>query len=152
MPVPPTRPRPTLAQGETAWKLISNLSLNYLSLVDTDTGTGAEGLRELVGLYAPPGDRAVQRMLEGILKVDSRPIVRRMSDGTLSTAVRGLEISVHCDEDAFEGSSAFLLLTVLQKFLSAYTNINSFTETVLVTQQRGEVARWRPEPGLGPII
>lgn len=151
-PVPPTRPRPTIAQGEVAWKLISNLSLNYLSITDTDIGTGAEGLRELIGLYAPANDRAVQKQLEGIVKVESRPIVRRMSDGMLSTAVRGLEIAVHCDEDNFEGSSAYLLMTVLQRFFANYVSINSFTETVLKTQQRGEVARWRPDPGLGRMI
>jgi len=151
-PVPPTRPRPSLAQGEAAWKLISSLSLNYLSIADTDVGTGAEGLRELIGAFAPVGDQAARRMLDGIVKVESRPIVRRMSDGVLSTAVRGLEIRVHCDEDAFEGSGSFLLLAVMQKFFSAYTTLNSFTETVLVTQQRGEVMRWHPEPGLGRMI
>jgi len=151
-PVPPTRPRPTLAQGESAWRLISNLSLNYLSLVDTETGTGAEALRELIGLYAPAGDRAVQKQLEGITRVESRPIVRRMSDGMLSTAVRGLEIAITCDEDYFEGSGPLLLATVLQRFFANYVSLNSFTETVLKTPQRGEVARWRPEKGLGAIL
>ena len=151
-PVPPTRPVPSLAQGESAWRLISNLSLNYLSLVDTETGTGAEALRELVGLYAPTGDRVVQKQLEGITRVESRPIVRRMADGMLSTAVRGLEISITCDEDYFEGSGPFLLASVLQRFFANYVSLNSFTETVLKTPQRGEIARWRPEKGLGQIL
>ena len=151
-PVPPTRPRPTLAQGESAWRLISSLSLNYLSLVDTEHGTGAEALRELIGLYAPTGDRSVQKQLEGIIAVESRPIVRRMSDGMLSTAVRGLEIAITCDEDYFEGSGPFLLATVLQQFFANYVSLNSFTETVLKTPQRGEVARWHPEKGLGQIL
>ncbi len=30
----PTKPRPSAAQGETTWRLINQLSLNYLSLVD----------------------------------------------------------------------------------------------------------------------
>jgi len=151
-PVPPTRPRPTLAQGESAWRMISSLSLNYLSLVDTETGTGAEALREIIGLYAPTGDRTVLKQLEGITRVESRPIVRRMSDGMLSTAVRGLEIAITCDEDYFEGSGPFLLATVLQRFFANYVSLNSFTETVLMTPQRGEVARWRPEKGLGTIL
>jgi type VI secretion system protein ImpG len=37
----PTRPRPDLAQGDTAWRLISHLSLNYLSIADTENGGGA---------------------------------------------------------------------------------------------------------------
>ena len=151
-PVSPTRPRPTLAQGESAWRLISNLSLNYLSLVDTEHGTGAEGLRELIGLYAPSGDRTLQRRLEGIQRVETRPIVRRMADDTLSTAVRGLEIAIHCDEDHFEGAGPYLLVSVLARFMANYVTLNSFTETVLKTPQRGEIARWRPEKGLGRMI
>jgi type VI secretion system protein ImpG len=152
MPVAPTRPRPTLAQGETAWKLISHLSLNYLSIADTARGTGAEALRELIGLYAPEGDRVVRRHLEGITAVTSRPIVRWMQDEALSTAVRGLEITIHCDEDFFEGSGAYGLSAVLERYLRFHVTINSFTETVLKSQQRGEIARWRPEAGLGRMI
>jgi type VI secretion system protein ImpG len=152
IPVAPTRPRPTLAQGETAWKLISHLSLNYLSIADTAQGTGAEALRELIGIYAPSGDRVVEKQLEGITKVTSRPIVRWMRDDVLSTAVRGLEITVHCDEDFFEGTSAYVLVAVLERYLRKHVSINSFTETVLTTHKRGEIARWRPETGLGRLI
>jgi type VI secretion system protein ImpG len=151
-PVPPTRPRPSPAQGDTAWKLISHLSLNYLSIADTEHGTGAEALRELIGLYAPEGDRVVQRHLEGITGVTSRPIVRWMKDDALSTAVRGLEITLQCDEDFFEGSGAYVLGAVLERYLRRHVTINSFTETVLKTQQRGEIARWRPQAGLGRMI
>ncbi len=151
-PVTPTRPRPTLAQGEAAWKLIGHLSLNYLTLVDSDRGSGAEALRELVGLYAREGDRSIRRELEGIAAVRSRPIVRRMADEVLSTAVRGLEITIECDEDFFDGASPYLLVAVLERFLRHHVSINSFTETVLVTHQRGEVARWRPGRGAGPTI
>lgn len=151
-PVSPTRPRPTLAQGDTAWRLISHLSLNYLSIVDNQGGDGAAALREMIGVYAPAGDRVLEKQLEGLSAVKTRPIVRRMSDGVLSTAVRGLEISVHFDESFFEGTNVYLLAAVLEKFFCKYVSINSFTETVLVTQQRGEIMRWRPEVGLGRII
>jgi type VI secretion system protein ImpG len=151
-PVNPTRPRPTLAQGDAAWRLISHLSLNYLSIADADSGDGAAALRELVGLYAPKGDRATNMQLEGIISVSSRPIVRRISDGMLSTAVRGLEITLEFDESFFEGTSVYLLGSVLERFFRKYVTINSFTETVLKTQQSGEIARWRPEIGLGRII
>ncbi len=151
-PVNPTRPRPTLAQGDAAWRLISHLSLNYLSIADSDGGNGAEALRELVGLYAPKGDRAVNMQIEGITAVSSRPIVRRMSDGVLSTAVRGLEITLELDESFFEGTSIYLIGAVLERFFRKYVTINSFTETVLRTQQNGEIARWRPQTGLGRII
>ncbi|MFV0360827.1 type VI secretion system baseplate subunit TssF [Tropicimonas sp.] len=151
-PVSPTRPRPTLAQGDAAWRLISHLSLNYLSIADTDGGTGAGALREMLSLYAPEGDRVVRQQLEGIARVSSRPIVRRMSDEVLSTAVRGLEIGVHFDESYFEGTSIYLLGAVLERFFRKHVSINSFTETAIFSQQRGEVARWRPGTGLARII
>lgn len=151
-PVNPTRPRPSLGQADTAWRLISHLSLNYLSITDTANGGGIEALRELVGIYAPAGDRTVEKQIEGMVSIDSRPIVRRMSDGILSTAVRGLELKLGFDDSFFEGTSVYLLGSVLERFFRRYVTINSFTETVLYTQQRGEIARWKPETGLGRII
>jgi type VI secretion system protein ImpG len=152
LPVSPTRPHPTLAQGDTAWRLISHLSLNYLSVAGTGKGNSAEALRELIGLYAPLGDRVTEKQLEGVVSVTSRPIVRRMSDEVLSTALRGLEITVGFDESFFEGTSVYVLGAVLERFLRRHATINSFTETVLTTQNRGEIARWRPEKGLGRMI
>jgi len=151
-PVAPTRPRPTLAYGDTAWRLISHLSLNYLSLVEEDSGQGAAALRELIGIYAPLGSKVIEKQLEGLTAVSSRPIVRRMADEVLSTAVRGLEITVTFDESFFEGTSAYALGAVLERFFRKHVSINSFTETVLVTQSRGEITRWRPETGLGRIV
>lgn len=150
--VSPTTPRPTLAQGDASWRLISHLSLNYLSIVDADQGGGASALRELVGIYAPRGDRVTEKQIEGILSVSSRPVVRRISDEVLSTAVRGIEITLTFDESFFEGTSVYLMGAVLERFFRRHVTINSFTETVLRTQQRGEIARWRPKSGLGRMI
>jgi type VI secretion system protein ImpG len=153
-PVVPSRPRPTTAQGETAWRLISHLSLNYLSITDSgsDNSGGAMALRELIGIYAPTQDRVIAKQIEGLRHVGTRPIVRRMSDEILSTAVRGIEIKIDFDESQYEGTGVYVLGSVLERFFRKYVSINSFTETVLTTQQRGEIARWRPESGLGRMI
>jgi type VI secretion system protein ImpG len=151
-PIAPTRPRPSLVQGDAAWRLISHLSLNYLSVTDTETGRGAQALREMIGIYAPVGDRTIEKQIEGLVGVESRPIVRRMSDGLLATAVRGLELKLSFDDSFFEGTSAYLLGSVLERFFRRYMTINSFTETVLTTVQRGEIARWKPQTGMGRIV
>lgn len=151
-PVSPTRPNPTLAQGDRAWRLISHLSLNYLSIADSGQGHAAEALRELLGIYAPLGNRVTEKQIEGVISVTSRPIVRRMSDEVLSTAVRGIEITVGFDESGFEGTSVYVLGAVLERFFRKYASINSFTETVVTTDRRGEIARWRPTSGLGRTI
>lgn len=90
--------------------------------------------------------------MEGLRGVATRPIVRRMTDEVLSTAVRGLEIKLDFDESFFDGSGVYVLASVLERFFRKYVTINSFTETVLTTQQRGEITRWRPESGLSRMI
>jgi type VI secretion system protein ImpG len=140
----PSEPRPSFAStsGDAVWRLISHLSLNYLSLVNTDARTGAAALRDLLKLYGHVNDTAVQKQIDGVKSVASRPIVRRLSESGPLTFGRGLEITLTCDEAAFEGSGMFLLGAVLAQFFSRYVSINSFTETVLRTLDRGEVVRW----------
>jgi type VI secretion system protein ImpG len=149
----PTEPRPSfaLASTDAIWRLISHLSLNYLSLVNTDAQTGAAALRDLLKLYGHVDDAATRKEVEGIKSVQSRPIVRRLSASGPLTFGRGLEITLSCDEAAFEGSGVFLLGAVLAQFFARYVSINSFTETVLRTTDRGEVMRWPAMIGLRQI-
>lgn len=150
--VPPTAPRQSLVAGRQAWSLVSHLSLNYLSLADADRGQAADAMREMLGLYAPKDSPALAKQLEGLKQVRSRPIVRRMADGVLSSAVRGLEISLQFDEEYFEGTGCFVLGSVLETFMAKYVALNSFTETVIQTKQRGEIARWPAKSGRRILI
>ena len=147
----PTRPQPSHAHGDTAWRLISHLSLNYLSIADSDGGTGAAALRELLALYADLANADVRHQVEGLRGVASRPITRRLPGVRPVTYARGLEISLYCDETAFEGTGVFLLGSVLERFFARYCSINSFTETLLKTD-RGEVMRWPATIGRRPIL
>ncbi|MEM9056348.1 MAG: type VI secretion system baseplate subunit TssF [Pseudomonadota bacterium] len=138
----PTRPRAGSPEGETAWKLISHLSLNYLSLVDNDAQQGAAGMREFLGLYGDMGEAHVRKQIEGFRSISSRPITGRLpTDGPI-TFGRGLELSLNFDESAFEGVGVFLLGAVLERFFARYVSLNSFTETVVNTVERGEIMRW----------
>ena len=150
----PTEPRASLAAaaGDRSWRLISQLGLNYLSLVSGEDGRGVAALRELLELYVDPHDAASTRQVDGLVGVDSRPIVRRVSQSGPLTFGRGLEITLTCDESRFEGSRAFLLAAVLSDFFSKYVSINSFTQTVLRTVERGEVMRWPANIGKRPIL
>jgi type VI secretion system protein ImpG len=148
----PSAPRPAAAQGETAWRLISHLSLNYLAIAESSGDDGANALRELLSLYADPTEPGSQRQIQGVRSASTQPIVRKLPvDGPLSFA-RGVEITLQCDESAFEGASVFMLGTVLSRFFARYVSINSFVETVVRTSQRGEVARWPMTMGRRPAI
>jgi type VI secretion system protein ImpG len=142
-----TKPRHSHAQAETAWRIISHLSLNYLSLLDTDDKQGAVALRELLSLYGDLAEAPVRKQIDGVLSVVSKPITRRAPVPGPIAFARGLEITVTLDENSFEGSGIFLLGAVLEQFFAKYVSLNSFTETVIKSNERGEVIRWPPRIG-----
>lgn len=152
--VGPTRPRSSAAHGNTAWQLISHLSLTYLSITDREgaQGDGADALREMLRLYADQADPAVGRQVEGIRSVQSAPIVRRLPGGGQSAIARGLEVTLTVEESAFEGTGVHPLGAVLSTFFARHVGINSFTETVVRIDGRGEVMRWPMQPGRRPSL
>lgn len=138
----PTKPKSSMAEGATAWRLLNHLSLNYLSLVDNNPAEGAAALREMLGLYGDMTDPTVRRQIEGVLSIRSGNIVRRIDARGPIVFGRGLGITLEFDPAAFEGMGFYLLGSVLEYFLSAYASINSFTETAIRSADRGETIQW----------
>jgi type VI secretion system protein ImpG len=148
----PTYPRPSPAFGDTAWRLISHLTLNYLSLLDTNPATGAEMLREFLSLYADVNDTTIRRQIDGVRHINHRPVVRRMPTAGPITYGRGLQIDLVLDDAAFEGTGILLLGTVLERFFARYVSLNSYTQLRLQSQTRGEVKQWPVRLGNRKIL
>jgi type VI secretion system protein ImpG len=144
----PTKPKPSTAKGAISWRLINHLSLNYLSLSGEDQEHSTAALKDFLQLYADASDPTMRKQVDGVVSIDSKPVNRRLpSPGPIAFG-RGLEVTLTLDEAAFEGSGAFLFGVVMDQFFRKYTAINSFTETVVVTLQRGEIMRWPVRLGL----
>lgn len=157
----PSRPYGPLADGAVAWRAISHLALNYLSLVDATPQEGAAALRDLLELYLPGADPSARRQVEGVRSVTVRPVVRRLpaaprgrrsGQPSMLTFGRGLEVDVEVDEMAFEGGSAYVFGSVLEQFFARYVSINSFTAMTLRSQARGEIRQWVPQWGARPTL
>jgi type VI secretion system protein ImpG len=148
----PSRPYAPLADGAVAWRAISHLSLNYLSLVQSTPEQGAGALRDLLQLYASDADVSARRQIEGIRSTDVRRVVRRLRGAGPLAFGRGVEITVLVEDLAFEGGSAYLLGAVLDQYFARHVSINSFTETVLRSESRGEINRWVPHWGARPTL
>ena len=148
----PSRPYAPLVDGAVAWRAISHLSLNYLSLVNTTPQEGAAALRDLLELYASSADAGAKRQMEGIRTVGVGPVVRRLRGPGPLAFGRGLEVTLGVDDLAFEGGSAFQLGAVLHHYLTRHVSLNSFVETVLRSESRGEVYRWEPRWGERPTL
>jgi type VI secretion system protein ImpG len=142
-------PGEATTSGDYAWRVISHLSLNYLSLVDQDSEEGAAALREMLELYSNYNPLA-DRQIRGVLSVKARSVTRRLPiPGPISFG-RGLEITVVLEESAFEAGGMYLFGSVLEEFFSKYVSINNLTEMVIRSDSELEIARWPVRMGTRP--
>ena len=150
--VSPTRPSPALAEREMTWRLISHLSLNYLTLTDASSEQGASALRELLGLYARLGAPGADAQIDAVQKLKVRAVDRRVPNRGPIVFGRGVQLELEVDEIPFAGVSPWLLGAVLDQFFSRHVGINSFTELALRSVQRGLLATWTPRIGRRPTV
>lgn len=134
----PTR-RPSLGAA-LQWRLISHLSLNYMSIVQG----GEEALREILSLYDFDNSPATRQQINGIVSLSSQHITKRMGQGFC----RGVEVTIEFDEDKFVGTGLYLFACVLERFLAQYVSVNSFSRLIAKTIQKKEVIKqWPPRNG-----
>ena len=148
----PSRPLSAQREAKVAWQLINQLSLNHLSLNDTDAEQGAAALRGLLRLYTHEADAALHRQIDGLRKVSTQAVVRRLPMAGPIAFGRGVQITLEVDELAFQGSSAFLFGCVLERFFARHVSMNGFTETRVRSQTRGDILIGRPRCGSRPIL
>jgi type VI secretion system protein ImpG len=139
--------RPPL-RSSLQWRLISHLSLNYLSISD-----GPDALQEILRLYDFSNSVTVQQRIAGITKVSNRRVVARPESMIWDGFCRGIEIQIEFDEEKYVGMGLFLFATVLERFLGLYASLNSFIQLVATTKQREEpLRRWPPRAGVRILL
>ncbi len=137
--------------GTTRWRLISHLSLNYLSLSEGENSV--KSLREILGLYNYGDEPAIQQQIMGLRDMKTRKVVRRLGKDSWRGFAQGTEVSLTFDEERFVGGSAFLMASVLNKFFALYASINSFTELIAKsTQREGVWKKWKPMVGAKELL
>jgi type VI secretion system protein ImpG len=148
----PTPPRPALAEGLSTWQLVSQLQMNYLSLMDGEDGQGAAALRQLLGLYTRLAEAPVARQIDGVRECTLQPVHRRVPEPGPIVFARGVGISLTVDEQAFSGFSPWLFGSVLERVFARLVAMNSFTEFTLNSLQRGEIGYWPPRMGKRALL
>ncbi len=133
-------------KGAALWRLISHLSLNYLSL---SQGTESlDALKEILKLYSFSDHADVYQKISGIRAMSCRNVVRRLGDEAWRGFCRGTEVTLEFDERLYVGSGAFLLATVLNRFFPLYASINTFTQLIIKSKQREGIWKaWQPMIG-----
>jgi type VI secretion system protein ImpG len=148
----PSRPLSALREGNVAWRFVNQLSLNHLSLLDSDPEQGAAALREMLRLHVHEADAAQHKQIEGLRSVRTTPITRRLPRPGPIAFGRGIRIDLQVDDLAFQGGSAFLLGCVLERFFARHVSMNGFTETHVASPARGSILQGRPSMGARPLL
>jgi type VI secretion system protein ImpG len=130
------------------WKLISNMSLNYLSLENVDALKVILETYDLPQYYDRNAANVTRKMLSG-LKSIRHEAVDRLFKGL---PLRGLctELIVDAEQFVCEGE-VFLFASVLNEFFALYASLNSFHE-LRVKTTTGEIYAWQPRMGLQPLL
>ena len=141
---------PAGAQGESradnlGWRLVAQLSLNFLSLAKE--GRGVDPLHALLDLYADRGDPSLARNVHSIVRIDSRPVIERLKiDGPMCFG-RGTEVTLHVDQSVLAGQSTLLLSALLSRLFARHAGINGFVRTRTRLLQKQEDVPWPMTPG-----
>lgn len=134
--------RPPLEKGHL-WRLISHLSLNYLSLVN-----GKDGLQNILRLYNFSRQMQAERQISALLNVSSQRHFARLASQHGISFARGIKVEMELNEVEFADGGVFLFGAVLDHFLGNYVSLNSFSQLVVRTRQRKEPLRqWAPRAG-----
>jgi type VI secretion system protein ImpG len=138
--IKPTPTRRPFLGGELQWRLISHLSLNYMSLVQG----GETALKEILKLYDFDNSPATRQQIDGIVSLKSQHVTKRIGQ----SFSRGVQVTVEFDEEKFVGTGLFLFASILERFLAQYVSVNSFSQMVVKTiQQKEIVKKWTPRSG-----
>jgi type VI secretion system protein ImpG len=138
--IKPTPTRRPFLGGELQWRLISHLSLNYMSLVQ-DEGTA---LKEILKLYDFDNSPSTRQQIDGIVSLSSQHVTKRIGQ----SFGRGVQVTVEFDEEKFVGTGLFLFASILERFLAQYVSVNSFSQMIVKTiQQKEIVKKWMPRSG-----
>ncbi|WP_095194623.1 type VI secretion system baseplate subunit TssF [Pseudomonas sp. Irchel 3A7] len=130
------------------WKLISNMSLNYLSLADVNALKLILETYDLPRYYDQQAEKVSKRLLGGLKSIKHQH-VDRLHRGL---PVRGLRTELVIDPQGYIGEGdLFVFASVLNEFFALYASLNSYHELRVISTQ-GEVYQWTPRMGLQPLL
>lgn len=133
--IAPTRSYRPVLDSSLHWTLISNLSLNYLSLLSAEPLKAVIRAYDFAALHDLQQARATRKRLNGIHDAVTTPIDWLMK----GQPVRGLHTRLQLDQNAFlcEGE-LYLFASVLSHFFALYASINSFHRLEVINTTNGQ--------------
>lgn len=116
-------------RDEGPWKLIASLPPEPRKL----TQAALPALLDVLRLYAPPDNAAVQRQLAGIVGLEQRATKGWVRFPQGAAYMQGIQVRLTIEEAAFDWCGVFAFAQVMDRFFAWYARADSFTQLVVVT-------------------
>ncbi|EIU5772668.1 type VI secretion system baseplate subunit TssF [Salmonella enterica] len=137
----PSRMLPAMALKGMNWRIISQLSLNFVLLSGTD---GAIKLREMLSIYNYNNNHSISIFIEWIKELQITPVSSRLPGIYPPVTARGIDITVILSKDANMHPECFLFCSFLDHFLGLHAPVNSFTRMITVIEHEEHTRRVWP--------
>lgn len=134
--IPPFNPP---LEGDTLWRLLSNMSLNYIALTNISAFKAIIAAYDFRARHDRPRARVLEKVLQGMISISCQQ-TDRLHGGL---PVRGMRTRLVLDQRSFscEGDM-YLFGSVINEFLALYATVNSFHQLIVVEARRGEEYLW----------
>lgn len=130
------------------WRVISNMSLNYLSLANVEALKVILQTYDFASFHDRQAQKVSERLLGGLQSIHHEH-VDRLHRGL---PLRGLRTELCIDSHGYIGEGdVFVFGSVLNEFFALYASLNSFHE-LRINSTHGEVYQWPPRMGQQPLL
>lgn len=145
----PTRSLRPILDASLHWMLISNMSLNYVSLLHRDALAQILRTYDFPALYDKQAEQASRKRMAGIESITTVPLDRLIT----GVPVRGLKSVLSVRQSAFSGEGELYLFgTVLAQFLSLYASVNAFHMLEIINLDNQECYLWSAKTGQRAVM
>jgi type VI secretion system VasI/ImpG family protein len=141
----PTRPEYSLFERGAAsdFAKLSHIVFNLSALLWQNGKFPLEGLRSLLGSYQIRSGEETERILEGIISLESENTAFRFfKNGAVFFEV-GWKVIFTLDETAYAGIGHYIFGRVLAELLISFSPLNTPLEIQFFTKQSGFIAVWK---------
>jgi type VI secretion system VasI/ImpG family protein len=143
--VRPTRPEYSLFQQGRAsdFAKLSHVVFNLSALLWQKGKFPLEAFRTLLGSYQIRSEEETERMVEGLVSLESESSAFRFIKKGAVFFELGWKITFILDETACAGIGYFIFGRIVAEVLMSFAPINSLLEIHFLTKQSGPIAVWK---------
>lgn len=135
-------------QGDAVWRLIAQLAPHSSDL----TRTGLVELKRLLRQFAPRSGNHMT-LIDGLTDLGHRVKQLWLSREPMPSFVRGLEVTLTVDEQAFAATCLNAFVGVMERFFTMHMSTTNFVQLVVMSANTGrEIQRCTPRPGTVALV